>query len=94
MTRMASVLVAATLALLGPLAGLALAKTVHMENLPPAVQNTIRNQVGTGQIHEIEQEEKNGKIYYEVEWVTRDGVKSEIKVRPDGNIIKPGTDMK
>ena len=60
---------------------------VQMNELPAAVQRTIRAQSGGAVVEDIDREVKNGRTVYEVHF-KRDGKNNEIKVGEDGTLIK------
>jgi hypothetical protein len=61
-------------------------ENVRLEQLPPAVKDTVQREVKTGQILEIERDQKQGRPIYEVEFLDA-GVKWEIHVAPDGKLL-------
>jgi hypothetical protein len=63
---------------------------VAMNELPTAVQKTIRDNLGGGTVTETVKETKGGKTYYEAEVQKSGGEKVEIKVAEDGNLIGVG----
>ncbi len=63
------------------------AKQVSFNQLPPAVQATIHNEVGNRPIARIDQETKYGEPAYRVE-VETPGPNSKLWVASDGSIIK------
>jgi len=64
---------------------------VKLEDCPKAVQETIKKEVGSGTIEEIEKKTKDGKTVYEAD-ATIDGKKYEIKVAEDGTLISKELD--
>ncbi|MBN1345496.1 MAG: PepSY-like domain-containing protein [Phycisphaerae bacterium] len=60
---------------------------VSLDQVPPAVKATILKEAQGGTIQEIERETKKGKTVYEAE-VMIGGKEVEIKVAPDGTLIK------
>ncbi len=67
--------------------GLAVAgDEVKIDQVPPAVRQTIERQKGAGTIDEIERETENGVVVYEVE-IKRDGREHEFRVREDGTLM-------
>jgi len=57
------------------------------DELPAPVQETVAREVRGGHILEIEREEDDGVIVYEVEFAL-DGVKYELDVAPDGTLLR------
>jgi hypothetical protein len=90
-----SLLIATTLPLLGsPL--LADDKGEHqslkLEDLPPAVQETVRKEAAGGKIQEIHRETgKKGEVIYEAE-IMKGGTETEIEVNASGQVIERETD--
>jgi uncharacterized membrane protein YkoI len=60
---------------------------VTLDQLPAAVQATLKNEAGSGSIGDIEKETKDGKVVYEAD-VTKDGQEIELKIAEDGTLIK------
>jgi hypothetical protein len=60
---------------------------VALDQVPAAVKATILREAAGGEIKEIEVETKDGKTFYEAEFV-RDGKTIEIKVAPDGTLLE------
>jgi uncharacterized membrane protein YkoI len=77
-TIVPAVLIAADLALAGD--------DLSFDELPAPVQATVRKEVMSGQISEIERDVKRGQAVYEIEFVDR-GTKYEIEVAPDGRLL-------
>jgi hypothetical protein len=63
------------------------AQPVAFNQLPPAAQATVRNEIGTQPIAQITQESKYGETTYRVE-VERKGINPTLWVAGDGSIIK------
>ena len=62
---------------------------INLSDCPAAVQQTIKDNAGGGDIKEVEKETKgNGSVVYEADATKSDGKKIEIKVAPDGKLIK------
>lgn len=62
---------------------------VELKDCPEAVQKTIKEQAGDGQIVEIEKETtKDGTVVYEAEVKKSDGKTVDIEVAADGTLIK------
>ena len=63
-------------------------KDVTIDQVPAAVKATILKEAGGNKIEEIEEISVDGKVvYYEAEWKTG-GKEIEIKVAPDGKLLK------
>jgi uncharacterized membrane protein YkoI len=61
---------------------------ITVDQLPAAVQKTIKKEASGGSIGELEKEtHKNGKVVYEVE-IVKNGKSTEIEVGADGKIIE------
>ena len=58
----------------------------RLEDLPPAVQKTIREQSGGQKIADIDRETRTGRTVWEVEF-EKDGRNTEIHVGEDGTLI-------
>jgi uncharacterized membrane protein YkoI len=74
-------------AMLGGVAGAAVADEVKLEQVTPAARATIEKETAGGRIKEIERERKNGRVVYEVEFVQGDRER-EIHVAEDGTVVK------
>jgi len=61
--------------------------TVSLGDLPEAVQDTLKIAAPNGEIEEIEKEEEDGKVVYEVD-VKIDGKEFELKIAADGTLLK------
>ena len=59
---------------------------LKFEDLPAAVQATVRQQSGGTKIKDIDREDRTGKTVYEVEF-EKDGADQEIHVAEDGTLI-------
>jgi hypothetical protein len=59
---------------------------ITLEQLPAAVKATVEREVKTGQILEIERDQKKGQPIFEIEFLDA-GVKWEIHVAPDGKLL-------
>ncbi|MDQ6631248.1 MAG: PepSY-like domain-containing protein, partial [Verrucomicrobiota bacterium] len=59
---------------------------VTFAQLPPAAQQTVRAQLGSAEINDIDKETKNGKTVYEVGSKTN-GQQKEIRVAEDGTFL-------
>ena len=58
---------------------------MKFDDLPPAVQATVRQQSGGTKITDIDREDRTGKTIYEIEF-EKDGDNKEIHVAEDGSI--------
>ena len=77
--------VGGSLALAGP--ALADDDDVKLQDVPSAPRQTIEKEVGRGTITEIEREEDDGKVHFEVEFATADQQRYEIHVGNDGKLL-------
>jgi uncharacterized membrane protein YkoI len=59
---------------------------VTFDQLPPAVQATLRAQVGNGTLGDISRVTKHDKVFYEAD-VTNNGTTIEVKIAEDGTLI-------
>ena len=59
---------------------------MKFEDLPPAVQATVRQQSGGTKITDIDREDRTGKTVYEIEF-DKDGDNKEIHVAEDGTLL-------
>lgn len=57
-----------------------------LDQVPPAVRETITREAGGSPVGEIEREQENGRTVYEAA-VTTGGKKVEIKVDGDGKLL-------
>jgi hypothetical protein len=65
-------------------------KSVKMEDLPPAVQDTFRQEAGTGKVEELRKEKKaSGEVIYEAE-IVKDGQGTDIEVDSSGKVLERG----
>lgn len=69
------------------LTSLALARDITFDQLPPAVQATATRETQGGTITDIEADEGQGVITYEIEYVLR-GTKYELDIAPDGTLLR------
>lgn len=78
------------LALLVPaLAGEKNKDHIKLADCPAAVQQTIKDNAGGGEVKEVEKTtKKDGTVVYEADAKKSDGKKVEIKVAADGKLIK------
>src|SRR5687768_18568504 len=58
----------------------------RLEDLPPAVQKTVREQSGGQKIADIDRETRTGRTVWEVEF-EKDGKNTEIHIGEDGALI-------
>lgn len=77
-TVLPALLIASNLAFAG--------QDMRLDELPAAVQATVKREVKAGQIHEIERDVKRGQTVYEVEFYERER-KFEIEVGSDGTLL-------
>lgn len=92
MTKKAMVLLLVALSAIGLVTFVAWAEQeqeeqVTLDQVPAAVKAAILKESAGGEITEIEVKTEGGKTFYEAEFV-RDGKKIEIKVAPDGTLLK------
>jgi len=64
---------------------------LKMDDLPAAVQKTLKREAGDGKIEEVEKETKKGKTVYEAD-VIIDGDKYEIQIAENGKLISKKLD--
>lgn len=64
---------------------------VRFEDLPAAVQATLKQQAGDGTIQEIEKEQEQGQTVYEAEVLIEDKV-WEIEIAADGKLMSKELD--
>ena len=93
MTRFISLLLIAPLTLVAPLAMAddTPREEVKLEALPKPVRDTIQREVKTGKITEIEREDHEGKMFYEVEYI-ENNQRMELHVAADGKVLKRKSD--
>ncbi len=60
---------------------------VGVSDLPAAVRAALEKEAPNGEIEEIEKEEKDGKVVYEVD-VKIEGKELELKIAADGTVLK------
>jgi len=58
-----------------------------ISELPPAVQNTVRNVAPNGKITDIDKEIRSGRTIYEISFA-EPGINPKIHVAADGTIVK------
>jgi len=62
---------------------------IKLGDCPAAVQQTIKDNAGGGEILEVEKAtQKDGSVVYEAEVKKTDGKKIEVKVAADGKLLK------
>ncbi|NIQ01244.1 MAG: hypothetical protein GWM98_13265 [Nitrospinaceae bacterium] len=64
---------------------------MKMEELPPAVQATVKTESEGGEIKELALETEDGKTFYEVEF-EKDGKEHEVKIADDGTVLERETE--
>ncbi len=64
---------------------------LSMEDLPPAVQATVKTESAGGKIKELALETEDGKTFYEVEF-EKDGKEHEVKIAEDGTVLERETE--
>jgi uncharacterized membrane protein YkoI len=62
-----------------------------MEDLPPAVQETVKTESAGGKIKELALETEDGKTFYEVEF-EKNGKEHEVKIAEDGIVLERETE--
>jgi hypothetical protein len=62
-------------------------RDMKLEELPAPVRATVQREVKKGTITDIESDQENGNVVYEVEF-TDAGKNWEIDVAPDGKLLK------
>lgn len=67
-------------------AGLKLSGNLTLDQVPEPVRKTIEEHLQGGKIDEIEREEEDGIVFYEVE-IERDGKDIELNIAPDGKVL-------
>ena len=60
---------------------------LSMEDLPPAVVETVKAESAGGEIKELALETEDGKTFYEVEF-EKDGKEHEVKIAEDGTVLE------
>jgi hypothetical protein len=65
---------------------------VPWANVPPAVQKTINENAGSGNVVKVEKETEDGKTVYEAKIKRADGSKTEIEVGEDGALMEADKD--
>jgi uncharacterized membrane protein YkoI len=72
-------------------AGLFTAGTLQAEelaDLPEAVQKTVKRELGSARVDEIERDTDDGKVVYKIEAETADGREIELEVAEDGMLLE------
>jgi uncharacterized membrane protein YkoI len=64
---------------------------MKMEELPPAVQETVKTESAGAEIKELVLETEGGKTFYEVEF-EKDGKEHEVKIAEDGTVLERETE--
>jgi hypothetical protein len=65
-------------------------ESVKMEDLPPAVQDTLRKEANGGKIGELRKEKnKQGAVIYEAE-IVKDGKGTDLEVDSSGKVVERG----
>ena len=59
---------------------------VKLDELPPAVKQTVERETKGATVRDIERDEEDGKVFYEVEY-TRAGSRWDIHVGPTGKVL-------
>ena len=59
---------------------------MKLDELPPAVKQTVERETKGATVEEIERDEENGKIVYEVEY-TKAGSQWELHVGATGKVL-------
>lgn len=62
-------------------------EAMKMEELPPAVQATVKTETTGADIKELVLETEEGKTFYEVEF-EKDGKEHEVKIAEDGTVLE------
>lgn len=66
-------------------------ESMKMEDLPPAVQETVKAESAGGKIKELVLETEKGKTFYEVEF-KKEGKEHEVKIAEDGTVLERETE--
>ena len=64
-------------------------KVTTIDQIPAAASATIKKEVGENKIDKVLECTKDNKTYYEAQYTANDK-KMEVKVDPDGKVIKKG----
>jgi hypothetical protein len=62
-------------------------RDMKLEELPAPVRSTVQREVKKGTITDIENDQENGNVVYEVEFIDA-GKNWEIDIAPDGKLLK------
>ena len=92
MKRFIAGLFIVTIALGAPIAYADNDNDVKLEELPKAAQDTVKREVKDGTITDIDRETEAGKTYYEVDFI-KNNQRHELRVAPDGKVLKRKKDM-
>jgi uncharacterized membrane protein YkoI len=63
--------------------------SVKMEDLPAAVQDTLRKESAGGKIEELSKEKRKGEVIYEAE-IIKNGMESELEIDSSGEVVDRG----
>lgn len=63
-----------------------------LDELPEAVRRAVLQEVGDGHIESIERDRERGKIVYELEYETKEGVEYKVHFAEDGSILRKKRD--
>jgi uncharacterized membrane protein YkoI len=63
-------------------------QALELADLPSAVQKTVKRELGSARVDEIERDTEDGKVVYEVEAETADGREIELEVAEDGTLLE------
>jgi uncharacterized membrane protein YkoI len=67
-------------------------EVVKMQDVPPAVQETLRKEAKGGEIHELRREKRsNGDVIYEAE-VKKNGQETELEIDGTGRVLERETE--
>ena len=66
-------------------------ETMKLADLPAPVRTTVQREVKQGTITDIEKDQENGNVVYEVEF-TDAGKNWEIDIAPDGKLLQRHVD--
>ena len=69
-------------------------QALELADLPSAVQETVKRELGSAHIDEIERDTEDGKVVYEVEAETADGREIELEVAEDGTLLEKGEEVR
>jgi uncharacterized membrane protein YkoI len=74
--------------------GLGSAEDASLSGLPEAVRVTIERETKSFEIEDIDRDNDDGKVVYEVEAVSTDGRRTEFVVAQDGSLVKMGGEIR